>query len=71
MLAHNPGQLKHRYLRFAENRQQLGVGVDVAFVGAVLQVPGLDVVPQLFDDLGAGHWLAADDGCQCVAGLQV
>ena len=62
MLAHNPSQLKHRHLRLAEDRQQLGVGIDVAFVGAVLQVLGLDVVPQLFDDLGAGDGLAADDG---------
>ena len=62
MLAHNPGQLKHRHLRFAKNRQQLGVGVDVALVGTVLQVFGLDIVPQFFNHLGAGHWLVADDG---------
>ena len=44
MLAHNARQLKHRDLRLAEHRKQLGVGVDVALVGGVLQVFGFDVV---------------------------
>ena len=69
MLAHNSGQLKHRDLRFSKHGQQLGVGVDEAFVFCVLQVFGLDVVPQLFDDLGAGDLLAADHGGQGVAGF--
>ena len=62
MFAHNARQLKHRDLRLAEHGQQLGVGVDVAFVGAVLQVFSLDVVPRLFDDLRVGDWTAVDDG---------
>ena len=51
MPAHDAGQLEHRHLRLAEDRQQPGVGVDVALVGGVLQVLGLDGVPQLFNDL--------------------
>ena len=45
VFADNPRQLKHRHLRLAKHGQQLGVGVDVALVGGVLQVVGLDVVP--------------------------
>ena len=52
-----------RRISFAKNEQQFGVGIDVAFVRAVLQVFGLDVVPQFFNDLGTGHCLAADHGC--------
>jgi MFS family permease len=36
---------------------ELGIGVDGALVGGVLQAPGLDVVPQLLDHFGAGHRL--------------
>ena len=49
---------------------QLGVGVDGALVGRVLQAVGLDVVPQLLDDLGARHRLGADHRGQRGAGLQ-
>jgi acyl-CoA reductase-like NAD-dependent aldehyde dehydrogenase len=42
MLAHNAGQLEHRHLRLAKHRQQLGVGVDGALVGRVLQALRLD-----------------------------
>lgn len=70
MLAHNTSQLKHRHLRLAEHGQQLGVGVDGALVGGVLQALGLDVVPQLFDDLRPDHQLTANDGGQRVAGLE-
>ena len=41
-----------------------GVGVDAALVLGVLQAVLLDVVPQLLDDLGARHRLAADHGGQ-------
>ena len=69
VLAHYPCQFKHRYLWFTENIQQLGVGVDGALVGSVLQVVGFDVVPQFFDDLGAQDLFAAYHRSQCVAGL--
>jgi hypothetical protein len=45
VFAHYPGQFKHGDLRLAKDRQQLRVGVDVAFVCCVLQAIGLDVVP--------------------------
>ena len=70
MLAHNAGQLKHRHLRLAKHGQQLGVGVDGAFVGGVLQVVGFDVVPQLLDHLGAQDLLAANHGGQASLGFK-
>ena len=69
MLAHNPGQSEHRDLRLAEYRQQLGIGIDGALVGRVLQVFVLDVVPQLFDDLRTRHLFDADHCGQSVAGF--
>ena len=51
MLADQASQFKHGDLGLAEQLLELGVGVDVALVGGVLQVVGLDVDPQLADDL--------------------
>ena len=61
VLAHNARQFKHRHLGLAEHGQQLGVGIDGALVGGVLQVVGLDVVPQLFDDLRPRHGFGTND----------
>src|SRR5690606_7686552 len=46
------GQFEHGDLIFAEDRTQLGVGIDVALVAGVLQVVLFDVFPDLFGDLG-------------------
>ena len=70
VLAHNPRQLKHRDLRLAKHGQQLGICVDGTLVGGVLQVVGLDVIPQFFDHLRARHGLGANHGGQGVAGLE-
>ena len=69
MLAHEAGNLEHRDLVLAEHGSQLGVGVDAALVGGVLQAVGLDVVPQLLDHLRARDQTFADDGRQRRAGL--
>src|SRR3989344_5608260 len=48
--------LKHRYLAFAaEKRLQLVVRQDIALVGGILKVIGLDVDPNLLHDPAAGH----------------
>ena len=47
---------------------ELGIGIDVALVGGVLQLVGLDVHPQLADDFGAGQRLRTHDSGQCGAG---
>lgn len=51
MFAHNARQRKHTHTGLAQHRQQLGIGEDGAFVFRVLQVIGLDVLPQLLDGL--------------------
>src|SRR6218665_354104 len=53
VLADQASHLEHRDLGLAEDFLELGVGVDHALVGSVLQVVGLDVDPQLADDFGA------------------
>lgn len=53
MLADEARHLKHRDLGFAKDFFELGIGVDVALVGRVLQVVGFDVHPQLTDDFCA------------------
>ena len=68
--ADDRGELEHRHLRFAEDRQQPRVGVDGALVDGILQTIRLDVDPQLLDHFGAGQRLAADDGRQFGAGRQ-
>ena len=55
MLANQAGHFKHRDLRLAEDLEQPCVGVDVAFVGLVLEVVLLDVNPEQLHDLSARH----------------
>ncbi len=64
VLADDPGQLEHGGLVFAKHRLQLAVGLDGAFVGRVLQVVGLDVIPDFLDHLGAGVGPIANHGGQ-------
>ena len=58
MLADQSGHLEHRDLSLAENGAELFVCVDHALVDLVLQTLGLDVSPQLADDLGARQGLS-------------
>ena len=63
------GEFEHPGAVFAEDGAQLVIGHDHALVGGVLQVVGLDVVPQLFHRLRARYGLVADDGSELGAGL--
>ena len=63
-------QFKHGDLVFAKNRLEFGISVDVALVGSVLQVVGLDVNPQFADDFGAGQRGFSHHGSQCCIGSQ-
>ena len=56
--------LEHADALFAEDLLQLGVSVDLALVLAVLQAVLLDILPQLADDLAAGHRARTDDRSQ-------
>ena len=69
MLAHHPGQLEHRHLRLAEHRQQLGVGIDRAFVSGFLQVLFIDVLTRLLDVFRTGHLLSVDHSSGRVTGF--
>lgn len=62
------GELEHADAVLAEHGAQFVVGDDGAFVLRVLQVVGLDVVPEFFQRLGAGDGLGADEGGQGGAG---
>src|SRR5690606_25329644 len=69
MWAEQARNLKHGDLWLAEHRSQLGVGIDTALVGRVLQTVGLDVVPQFFHHFGARHRAFADHRSERGAGL--
>ncbi|USQ73107.1 hypothetical protein NF552_08075 [Roseomonas mucosa] len=56
--------LEHGDLVLAEDLAQLVVGQDLALVLRVLQVMGLDVFPDLADDLAARQLAFADNGGQ-------
>lgn len=56
------GHLEHRdFLLATEDRKQLVISDDIALILWVLEIVLLDVDPDLFDDLGAGHRALADD----------
>jgi len=61
--------LEHGHLRFAEDRFQVRVRVDVSAVLLVLQIVLLDIFPKLLDDLCARDQLRSDDFRQSVARL--
>ena len=52
MFADQASHLEHRYLGLAKDFLELGVGVDIAFVGSVLEFVLFDVNPHLADHLG-------------------
>ena len=54
------GHLKHRDLSLAEDRAQIGVGVDHAAINGVLQTVLLDVVPHFLGDFRARQWHGAN-----------
>lgn len=49
---------------------ELGIRVDHALVGLVLQLVGFDVNPDLLHHFGAGHGLASNYSSQIGAGRQ-
>ena len=59
-----PGHLEHRHLVLAEHRAQPVIGTDHALVLGVLQVVGLDVVPDLLCHFGTRTGLGTDHGGQ-------
>jgi hypothetical protein len=70
VLVHQLRHLEHRYLALAaEDRLELGVGVDHPAVLRVLQLVLLDVVPHLLRELGAGQVVLADDSGELAARL--
>ena len=68
MLPHDARQLKHADLWLAKHGLQFGIGDDETLVFGILQVMDFDVVPDLFDDLGAGNGRIANHGGQRGAG---
>ena len=53
VLAYKTRHFKHGDLLFAEHFGQFVIGIDVALVLGILQVVGLDVVPQFLDHFSA------------------
>ena len=70
MPAHQACQLEHAHAVGAEDGAQFVVGNDGALVFRVLQVVGLDVVPQFFHHLAAAKGAVADDGGKLRAGFE-
>ena len=70
VLAYQACHLEHGDLLFAEYFGQLLIGIDVAFVLGVLQIVGLDVVPQLLDHFSTGQRAGTHYGSQFGAGFQ-
>ncbi len=70
VLSSQASEFKHGDFVFAHDRLEFGIAQDIALVGRVLQVVGLDVFPQLFDNFGARQWSGANDGGQFSAGFQ-
>jgi hypothetical protein len=64
------GHFEHADLLFTvENGLKSSVGIDQGFLFRVLKLVGLDVVPELFGELGPRQRLGADDGRKNGIGL--
>jgi hypothetical protein len=70
VLADQACHLEHGDLGLAEDFLELGVGVDHALVGSVLQVVGLDVDPQLADDFGAWQGVEPTTAARAALGVR-
>ena len=56
------GHLEHcDFALTAENDLELIVGQNVALIARILQIVRLDILPELFHDLAAGHRALAGD----------
>ncbi len=53
--------LEHGALVTAEHLLEIGIGQDLALILRILQVLGLDVIPDLADDLTARQGIVAHD----------
>jgi len=54
VLANQTGHFEHGDLAFAEDFLELGIRIDIALVGGVLQLVLLNINPQLLDHFSAG-----------------
>ena len=63
MFTQNPRQLEHIDLSLPiKNGLQFGIGIDQALVFGVLQIVGLDVIPQQFGGFAATLVARANNG---------